>query len=146
MVTSECGTCNETYTYANRGGNRTDCDDCRTVKLRKAKTKAHAKARREGRRLGSDHRKRARHYGVDYEPIQRRYIYERDNGTCHLCGKKVKKSYSRTGYDPMGPTLDHIIPISKGGPHLKSNVALAHHICNTLKSDGAVGEQLLLVG
>ena len=150
MVTSECGTCNETYTYVRRGGNRTDCDDCRTVKRRKAEAKARraarAKARREGRYKGNDHRKRARRYNVDYEPIQPLYIYERDNWTCHLCGKKTKKFYSRTGYDPMGPTLDHIIPMSKGGPHIKSNVALAHHICNTRKSDGAVGEQLLLVG
>jgi len=149
-VTSACDTCDQTFSYTRRGTNRTNCDGCRAVRAResaaKSKRAATAKARREGRYLGSDHRKRARHYGVEYEPIQPAYIYERDKWTCHLCGMKVKKSYSRTGYDPMGPTLDHIIPISKGGPHLKSNVALAHHICNTRKSDGAVGEQLLLVG
>ena len=60
---------------------------------------------------------------------------------------KVFNAVGRLVYTSREITsLDHIIPMSKGGPHVKSNVALAHFICNSIKSDGAVGEQLLLVG
>ena len=51
-------------------------------------------------------------------------IFERDRWTCHLCGKKVHKSKA---------TLDHIVPLSKGGDHTVTNVALAHRRCNNKK-------------
>ena len=41
---------------------------------------------------------------------------------------------------PMYPSIDHIIPMSKGGGHIWSNVQVAHIICNSIKSDKAVGE------
>ena len=32
-------------------------------------------------------------------------------------------------------TLDHIIPLSKNGPHALYNIQLAHHHCNTMKNN-----------
>jgi 5-methylcytosine-specific restriction endonuclease McrA len=89
------------------------------------------------RRTKTD-KQRAEHYGVEYEPINRKKVFERDDWTCHICGESTSKSYDHA--DPWSPTLDHIIPISQGGPHLYENVALAHSYCNAVKCDGRSGE------
>jgi len=60
-------------------------------------------------------------------------VAERDLGLCHICGDEVDLSLPRNSR--MGPTLDHVIPISKGGLDLLDNVRLAHWICNIRKSD-----------
>ena len=53
---------------------------------------------------------------------------------CAICGKPVNKAITDK-YHPMAPTIDHIIPISKGGhPSDLSNLQLAHRICNRLKA------------
>lgn len=74
-------------------------------------------------------------------------IYDRDKGRCALCGKRVKRKASRAG-DPKGPTIDHILPVSKGGHDSKANVQLAHMSCNAAKRDRVWGdgEQLRLIG
>lgn len=64
-------------------------------------------------------------------------IFERDGGICHLCNKKVRRRVA---------TMDHIIPVSLGGPHTRANVALAHHSCNSSKGNRPKGEQLRLIG
>lgn len=45
------------------------------------------------------------------------------NGHCHYCGKEAKL------------TLDHVIPLSKGGKHSKDNVVPACGHCNYSKRD-----------
>ena len=53
---------------------------------------------------------------------------------CGICGRPVDKELKAP--DPMSPTVDHIIPVNKGG-HLTdiNNLQLAHWICNRMKSD-----------
>lgn len=55
-------------------------------------------------------------------------IAARDLRRCHLCGKRVNMALS--GLDPLGPTIDHLVPLSLGGDDDPRNVALAHRICN----------------
>lgn len=53
---------------------------------------------------------------------------------CGICGRPVDKSLKYP--DPMSPTVDHIIPVSKrGDPVALENLQLAHRYCNRLKSD-----------
>lgn len=60
---------------------------------------------------------------------------------CGICGKPVDFSYRYP--HPLSPTVDHIIPVSKGGhPSDISNLQLAHRCCNREKSD-KVGVQVL---
>lgn len=59
-------------------------------------------------------------------------IYIRYGGICQICGMVV---YHKSAIDIWGGTVDHIIPLSKGGTHEISNCQLAHMICNTLKKD-----------
>ena len=53
---------------------------------------------------------------------------------CGICGRPVDKSLRWP--HPLSPTVDHIIPINKGGhPSDLSNLQLAHWACNRKKSD-----------
>lgn len=53
---------------------------------------------------------------------------------CGICGKPVDKSLKYP--DPLSPTVDHIIPVSKNGdPVALENLQLAHRYCNRMKSD-----------
>lgn len=45
-------------------------------------------------------------------------------GKCHYCGNQIS---------PKDLTMDHIIPISRGGKSTKGNVVTACKDCNTLK-------------
>lgn len=63
-------------------------------------------------------------------------LYRRDSGVCYLCGEKCDwddKQYGHVG--PKYPTIDHLIPISRGGLHSWDNVRLAHFECNCNKSN-----------
>lgn len=53
---------------------------------------------------------------------------------CGICGRPVDKSLKFP--HPMSPTVDHIIPIDRGGhPSAIENLQLAHFACNRQKSD-----------
>ena len=57
---------------------------------------------------------------------------------CGICGKPVDFSYKNP--HPLAPTVDHIIPVSKGGhPSDISNLQLAHRYCNRAKADSLLG-------
>lgn len=53
---------------------------------------------------------------------------------CAICGRPV--DFSLKSPHPMSPTVDHIIPLAKGGhPSDLANLQLAHRCCNRQKSD-----------
>ena len=53
---------------------------------------------------------------------------------CGICGQPVNKKLKFP--HPLSPTVDHIIPVNKGGDPLDiGNMQLAHWICNRQKSD-----------
>ena len=57
---------------------------------------------------------------------------------CGICGKPVDFNYKYP--HPLSPTVDHIIPIAKGGhPSDLDNLQLAHRCCNREKSDKLIG-------
>lgn len=67
-------------------------------------------------------------------------LYKRDKGICYICGGKCdfKDHTQINGHFTAGPnypSIDHIIPIARGGMHAWDNVKLAHHCCNSMKSD-----------
>lgn len=85
--------------------------------------------------------KRLKENGEIDNSITLEKLYKRDNGICKICGKKC--NYNDYREDENGtfivgnnyPSIDHIIPISKGGQHTWDNVQLAHMICNSIKNN-----------
>lgn len=68
------------------------------------------------------------------ESINPDFILERDKYRCYICGIKTPKKLRGT-YEDNAPEVDHIIPLSKGGLHVESNLRCACRKCNGLKSD-----------
>lgn len=56
-------------------------------------------------------------------PVNRREVLRRDHHACQYCGSRKHL------------TLDHVIPVSKGGQHTWDNVVTACSRCNQRKSD-----------
>lgn len=83
-----------------------------------------------------DHRSRADLYGVDYERVDRAAIFERDGWTCRICELAVDPVLKFP--DPGSATLDHVVPMSRGGGHVEANVQLAHFYCNSVKGNREV--------
>ncbi|WNN91358.1 HNH endonuclease [Gloeocapsopsis dulcis] len=55
--------------------------------------------------------------------VNRREVLRRDNHTCQYCGSRKHL------------TLDHVLPVSRGGLHTWDNVVTACERCNQRKSD-----------
>jgi len=60
-------------------------------------------------------------------------LIKRDNGICYCCGLPVDTMAKVP--EPLAPTIDHFIPLSKQGKHRWDNVVLAHFDCNVQKAD-----------
>lgn len=78
-------------------------------------------------------RRQALKLGLPTERYTTEEIAERDGFICGLCEEPVDMTLS--GRNLRGPTIDHIIPISKGGPDTRVNVQLAHLRCNIIKGN-----------
>lgn len=59
-------------------------------------------------------------------PYSRRGVFERDNGQCQYCGVFVHR---------RAMTIDHVLPVSRGGGTNWKNCVLACQPCNHAKSD-----------
>lgn len=68
---------------------------------------------------------------------ERLAIYQRDDYTCWLCGDLVDMT-ANGKTDDWAPSLDHVVPRSKGGAHDESNLKTAHRWCNSVRSDTEV--------
>lgn len=79
---------------------------------------------------------RAKKHGVEFETVLEHKVYARDRFICKLCDKEV--DFGLKWPDLMSRTLDHIIPLSKGGTHTFDNVQLAHYSCNSKKNNKIV--------
>lgn len=79
------------------------------------------------------HIKRAKKYGVEFETINHIEVFEDNGWICQICNNPVNRTIPYP--DLMSATLDHITPMSKGGPHTKGNVQLTHLGCNLRKGN-----------
>lgn len=82
---------------------------------------------------GAGHRGRARRHGVEYETVNKTTVFNRDNWTCGICSQPVDNILKFP--HPMSASIDHIIPMSRGGGHTYTNTQCSHLICNVKKSD-----------
>jgi 5-methylcytosine-specific restriction endonuclease McrA len=84
-----------------------------------------AERKREERRNWK-HRRRALLAGQECKatPSQIRKHCEKAKGICFYCRRKFKSL-----------TVDHIVPMAKGGTHTLDNIVFACHACNSEKRD-----------
>ena len=95
--------------------------------------------------LSASHARRADKLGKGQKQILLTYLIERDRSRCQIPGCKFNsRKITKTG--SRRPSIDHIVPLSKGGTHELSNVQLAHYSCNLSKHNRGAGDQLALIG
>lgn len=126
---AECCTCGAVYQTIRSQG-RYQCEQCR------------AAARRQQRRRAK-RRRRALLRSARSATYRDQDIFERDGWVCQLCGRRLG---SRPVPDNQAPTIDHIVPLSRGGADESSNVQAAHFLCNSRKGAASCGSQLRLLG
>ena len=69
-------------------------------------------------------------------------IYKNANNRCYICGKKVKHNVdSKTNLDAA--TIDHVLPKAKGGKSNVKNLKCCCLLCNRLKADNLLTNDLL---
>lgn len=76
---------------------------------------------------------RARKAAATVEPVPEKRVFERDGWICRICGEEIDRTLIWP--DPMSPSLDHIMPLVRGGPHTMANCQAAHLVCNLRKGD-----------
>lgn len=104
---------------------------CSVTCRRRAKRRYEYQHRSPAEKRLNNHRRRARHYGVEYEPITIDQVMVHDQWMCGICHDPIDPLLPWP--DPMSKSVDHIIPMSRGGGHIWSNVQAAHLGCNTAK-------------
>jgi 5-methylcytosine-specific restriction endonuclease McrA len=81
----------------------------------------------------TDAQRRAREHGCHtIEDFDRLEIFERDAWTCYLCDRLCVEP---DPFNPAAATVDHVIPMTRGGQHTRANVRTACLGCNSSKSD-----------
>lgn len=76
-------------------------------------------------------RKRAQE-GTQVERVSLSRVAERDGWVCSICGQPVVRNASEVR---LQWSLDHVVPLSKGGAHTYENCKLAHRGCNSAKGN-----------
>lgn len=104
------------------GGKLTRCNQCADDHAKEAKRAE--RSRRKALLRGADR-------GDLIDPVD---VLKAFKWKCYICGVSTPKKL-RGSYEDNAPEVDHIIPLSKGGGHVLSNLACACRKCNIEKSD-----------
>jgi|694.fasta_scaffold82447_1 hypothetical protein len=139
VVQVECHKCGSQC--ERRGvGKKAMCYGCK-----EAARKEELRRRRET--YGRNHPSRARHLGVKCARFPRKTVFERDGWRCQLCGKPVlrKTTYRKPDgkIHSRSPTVDCIVPMSRGGNYEPDNCQTACFICNSRKGARLLGQMRL---
>ncbi|MGP3708498.1 HNH endonuclease [Gordonia paraffinivorans] len=128
-VNGRCRVCGGVFTSSR--GHVTCSDECSKANLRKKRREMNK--RRSYRKRGAGKCERFR--SVE--------IFERDGYRCHICNRMTRPDADYL--HPRYPTIDHLVPLAKGGDHTRANVATACRLCNSIKGDRLAGDQLALI-
>ena len=108
---------------------KTYCESCRSVCLSERRARRRKVERAQGIRASENHRQRARRYGAEYEPVIARRVFERDAWICGICREPVDADLAWP--HPRSASLDHTVPLARGGAHSYENTRCAHLTCNS---------------
>jgi len=137
-ITNECTQCHQVFARA-KWAQSAVCPFCVAANSKRAKRRAARVNKKRRKALKRAGRLIATERFLDDE------IFERDKWRCQQCKKKCSRSYGVN--DDLYPNLDHVIPVTMGGPHTRANAQLLCRRCNGLKRDTIPsGTQLRLLG
>jgi 5-methylcytosine-specific restriction endonuclease McrA len=97
---------------------------CQLAEAEAARRARDANRQREARRLG-------RRLSPDQWESIRARVFLRDGFACAYCGDRLHK---------RDLTIDHIVPVSRGGGHELDNLCVACKPCNSSKADRLLSE------
>jgi hypothetical protein len=120
-------------------GRHTECGDCSRVeaKARIASNPAYY----DDMARTARHQRRAKIYEQGYEVgITRAKLRERLGDDCIYCSATMDFTSRGRTYVPKRATIEHVLPISRGGSHTWDNLALCCLECNCSKGDKTVTE------
>ncbi len=126
-VATQCGMCPMHYT---RMRNHGDVNFVVHVQKHATKEESLEARRQNGRRHRYQKRSRS---GSLSERWTKAQVVEKSNGICALCGEPIDMTLKNP--DRFSFSIDHIIPLNKGGSNLFDNVQAAHLRCNCIKQD-----------
>jgi 5-methylcytosine-specific restriction endonuclease McrA len=64
--------------------------------------------------------------------VRRAEVFVRDAWVCLICGLPTVKA--RAVPHPLAPTVDHVVPLCRGGSSEMTNLQTAHFRCNVMKA------------
>ncbi len=120
------------------------CDECGAVYCRLYGCKSGLCAvcqpvkQRQNRRAAKIKR-RAAERGAEAENVDPWRVFARDGWKCRLCGVDTPR-HLRGSIEHNAPELDHVVPLSRGGPHTYANTQCLCRSCNGFKSDRTIDE------
>lgn len=121
------------------------CDECKAVGLWRQKfcsrscqnsayrrTDSYALHKRLSRISGKEKRRQRmkEQWVEDVDPL---VMAERDSWICHICSEDIDPALKYPNYYSL--SIDHVIPLAKGGSHGYDNCSSSHWICNVMKAD-----------
>lgn len=127
VTDGECEVCGKEWTNA-RNRNKRVCS--RTCHVKAWRIENPERARKT--KMDAVRRRRARVAGVEVDYFTMDDVRLKHGDDCHLCGGEI--NYKLKFPHPMSPSIDHVKPISEGGPHTLENCAMAHMDCNNRKN------------
>ncbi|RJU01983.1 hypothetical protein D6T65_05015 [Arthrobacter frigidicola] len=114
----------------------------RKAKLQRAWVGANSQSKAEWQsKWKSDNAERVREYhnrrraliaGTRAEVVDLGAVWEQSQAACYICCEIIDADLPHP--DRMSKSLDHIIPLSRGGLHVAENLAYVHLICNQRKN------------
>ncbi len=130
---ARCLDCGDPSALGHRGQRTNWCAPCRRERhLRRQRVSANFR----------HHARRAQWRGAATEKFTRESIFERDGWRCALCDRRIRRDLRHP--HPLSASLDHSVPLARGGQHTRQNVRAAHLRCNLRKNARAHPVQLLL--
>lgn len=137
--TGESDLCSLTCRFNIRRGSTRECIECNQVMDRRECGKSRLCSRCKSDRVDSmkcklKSQRRQKIKTATIERVVRRKVFEADRYHCWICLGICRREYDSN--DPASPTIDHVVPLAKGGKHSYANCRTAHAICNSLKGDG----------
>lgn len=122
-----CPHCGCDWSPIKRAGPRKHCYDdvCEAARER---------ANTLSERINRKAHERAKRSGSKFEWVDPTKVFIKSGWRCAACNQE-SPSWLRGTLHQRAPELDHIVPISVGGPHSLSNVQLLCRSCNASKGE-----------